>query len=106
MGNLGMGSIDDEFELVFMGYGPSAEALQNGQIEGMNTACRRSGQRGDQRLCHHGRSDLAARIHRRAGKQANGEFGELWVPYTSNPAPIRASMRMSDHRPAELPGRA
>ncbi len=27
---------EEEFDLVYMGYGPSAEALQNGTIEGMN----------------------------------------------------------------------
>ena len=29
--------IDEDFDLVFVGYGPSAEALQNGQIDAMNT---------------------------------------------------------------------
>lgn len=29
--------VDNDFDLVFVGYGPSAEALQNGQIDAMNT---------------------------------------------------------------------
>ncbi|MEM0937809.1 MAG: TAXI family TRAP transporter solute-binding subunit [Pseudomonadota bacterium] len=34
MANFGIESLEDSFELVYAGYGPSAEALQNGQIEG------------------------------------------------------------------------
>ncbi|MEM6491192.1 MAG: TAXI family TRAP transporter solute-binding subunit, partial [Pseudomonadota bacterium] len=29
--------IDNDFDLIFVGYGPSAEAMQNGQIDAMNT---------------------------------------------------------------------
>ncbi len=29
-------SLEDDFELVFAGYGPSAEAIQNGQVEGFS----------------------------------------------------------------------
>ena len=35
MGNLGMPL--DEYELVYMGYNPSADALQNNQIVAMST---------------------------------------------------------------------
>ncbi len=35
MGGLGVDA--DKFDLAYMGYGPSADALQNGAIEGMNT---------------------------------------------------------------------
>ncbi len=34
--NMGV-DMDNAFDLAFMGYGPSAEALQNGNIEGMST---------------------------------------------------------------------
>lgn len=34
--NLGINA-DEDFELVYVGYGPSADALQNGQIAGMST---------------------------------------------------------------------
>jgi len=30
-------NIDEDYELVFAGYGPSAEALQNGQVKGIST---------------------------------------------------------------------
>ena len=30
-------AMDDDYELVFAGYGPSAEALQNGQVKGIGT---------------------------------------------------------------------
>lgn len=36
MGNLGI-DIDQDMDLVYLGYGPSADALQNGQIEAMST---------------------------------------------------------------------
>lgn len=36
MSNIGI-NIDTDFELVYVGYGPSADAMQNGQIAGMST---------------------------------------------------------------------
>ena len=36
LGGLGV-DVDNDFDLVFVGYGPSAQALQNGQIDAMNT---------------------------------------------------------------------
>lgn len=36
LGNLGL-DIEKDYELAYMGYGPSAEALQNGTIAGMST---------------------------------------------------------------------
>lgn len=36
LGNLGI-DMDDAYELVYLGYGPSADALQNGQVVGMST---------------------------------------------------------------------
>jgi TRAP transporter TAXI family solute receptor len=35
-GNLGL-DIDQDFELMYAGYGPSAEALQDGRVDGINT---------------------------------------------------------------------
>lgn len=36
--NLGVGDVDADYDLQFLGYGPGADALQNGQIEGFNPA--------------------------------------------------------------------
>jgi TRAP transporter TAXI family solute receptor len=36
LGNLGL-NVDTDFELVYGGYGPSADALQNGQVAGIST---------------------------------------------------------------------
>ena len=36
LGGLGI-DMDNDYELVFAGYGPSAEALQNGQVKGIST---------------------------------------------------------------------
>ena len=35
--NLGIGDVEKDFNLVYVGYGPSADALQNGQVAGMST---------------------------------------------------------------------
>jgi TRAP transporter TAXI family solute receptor len=82
MGNLGMGPIDDEFELVYMGYGPSAEALQNGQIEGMNTAAGDPVSAVTNAFANMGDQITLLEFTEEQVKQANGEFGELWVPHT------------------------
>ena len=37
LGNLGVDDIEEAFDLVYAGYGPSAEALQNGQVAGVST---------------------------------------------------------------------
>ncbi|MEM9247576.1 MAG: TAXI family TRAP transporter solute-binding subunit [Pseudomonadota bacterium] len=37
LSNFGIDDIEGGFDLVFAGYGPSAEALQNGQVEGIST---------------------------------------------------------------------
>ena len=37
LGNLGIEDMDEAFDLVYAGYGPSAEALQNGQVAGIST---------------------------------------------------------------------
>lgn len=36
LGNLGV-DIDEDYNLVYVGYGPSADAMQNGQVAGMGT---------------------------------------------------------------------
>ena len=35
--NLGVGDVEEFYDLVYVGYGPSADALQNGQVAGMST---------------------------------------------------------------------
>ncbi len=35
--NLGVADVEKDFNLVYVGYGPSADALQNGQVAGMST---------------------------------------------------------------------
>ena len=37
LGNLGIADMANDYNLVYLGYGPSAAALQDGQIVGMNT---------------------------------------------------------------------
>lgn len=79
MGNLGMPL--DEFELSYMGYNPSADAMQNDQIVAMSTpggvpvsgVTRAFASLGDGvRLLGFTEEQIS---------EANGSFEDLWVPY-------------------------
>ncbi len=80
MGNLGMPLSD--YNLAYMGYGPSAEAMQNGQVDAMSTPAgvpvsavsSAFATMGDQiTLLSFTPEQIAA---------ANGSFEELWTAYT------------------------
>lgn len=80
MGNLGMPL--SEYDLAYMGYGPSAEAMQNGQVAAMSTPAgvpvsavsSAFATMGDQiRLLSFTPEEIT---------MANGSFEELWTPYT------------------------
>ena len=82
LGNLGVDDMDAYFELVFMGYGPSAEALQNGQIEGMSTPAGDPVGAVTNAFANMGDQITLLSFTAEQAAEANGEFGELWVPYT------------------------
>ena len=80
MGNLGMPLT--EYELAYMGYNPSADALQNGQIVSMSApggipiggvTRAFASMEGELTILNFSEEQIA---------QANGDFVDLWVPYT------------------------
>ncbi len=80
MANFGI-NIDEDYDLVYAGYGPSADALQNGQVDAISTPAgdpvgavtKLYAAMGDQVTLLEFSAEQAA--------QANGDFGELWTPY-------------------------
>lgn len=81
LGNLGFDA-EQDFDLAYMGYGPSAEALQNGQIEAMSTPAGPPVSAVTQAFAALG-DDIALLAFTEAQiAEANGDFEDLWVPYT------------------------
>jgi hypothetical protein len=77
----GLGIDPESFELVFQGYGPSAEALQNGTIVGVNMPGGVPVTGVTQAFA--ARDDLTIlEFTPEQVERANGGEGELWTPYT------------------------
>jgi TRAP transporter TAXI family solute receptor len=77
----GLGIDPESFELVFQGYGPSAEALQNGTIVGVNMPGGVPVTGVTQAFA--ARDDLTIlEFTPEQVERANGDEGELWTPYT------------------------
>ncbi|MFN0264333.1 TAXI family TRAP transporter solute-binding subunit [Tepidamorphus sp. 3E244] len=81
LGNLGL-NIEEDLNLVYAGYGPSADAMQNGQVDLVSTPA------GPpvgavSKLFATMADDLAIlEFNDEQVKKANGEFEELWTPFT------------------------
>ncbi len=80
MKNLGV-DMDKEFDLAFMGYGPSAEALQNGNIEGMSTPAGAPVGAVTQALAAMGDDAVVLNMTPEQARKADGGLG-LWTPFT------------------------
>jgi TRAP transporter TAXI family solute receptor len=80
--NLGVSDIETDYELAYMGYGPSAQALQNGQIAGMSTPAGAPVGAVSQAFASMGDDITLLSFNEEQITAANGEFGDLWVPYT------------------------
>lgn len=80
MKNLGV-DMDKAFDLAFMGYGPSAEALQNGTIEGMSTPAGVPVGAVTQALASMGDGAAILGMTPEQMSQADGGLG-LWTPFT------------------------
>jgi len=74
--------MEKEFELVYMGYGPSADALQNGQIDGMSTPAGVPVSAVTRAFANMGDSIALLSFTPEQTKKANGSFEDLWTPYT------------------------
>ncbi len=81
LGNLGLDNMDEYFELVFMGYGPSAEALQNGQIEAMSTPAGDPVGAVTSAFAAMGDQITMLEFTEEQAAEANGAFEDLWTPY-------------------------
>jgi len=81
LGNLGY-DIEEDFDLVYMGYGPSAEALQNGSIEAMSTPAGPPVSAVSAAFANMGDSITLLSFTEEQRQQANGDFEDLWTAYT------------------------
>ncbi len=81
LGNLGM-DMEKDFDLVYMGYGPSAEALQNGQIEAMSTPGGDPVSAVTRAFAGMGEEIALLEFTEEQAVKANGTFKNLWTPYT------------------------
>ncbi|MEO1103081.1 MAG: TAXI family TRAP transporter solute-binding subunit, partial [Pseudomonadota bacterium] len=81
LGNLGM-NMDDEFDLAFMGYSPSADALQNGQIEAMSTPAGPPVGAVSAAFANMGDQISFLSFTEEQRQAANGDFEDLWTAYT------------------------
>lgn len=79
LNNLG-NDIDKDYEQVYIGYGPSADALQNGQIAGMGTPAGVPASAVTRALATMGDKVTLLSFTEEQAKQADGGLG-LWTPY-------------------------
>ncbi|MFT6915330.1 MAG: TRAP transporter TAXI family solute receptor [Motiliproteus sp.] len=77
----GLGTNADDFDLAYMGYGPSADALQNGSIVGMNTPAGVPASAVTRAFAALGEEITILDFDAEQVKRANGNY-DLWTPYT------------------------
>lgn len=80
LGNLGY-DIDADFDLVYAGYGPSAEALQNGQVEMMSTPAGAPVSAVTSAFANMGNDIAVLDVTDEQMAQANGNFDQLWTRF-------------------------
>ncbi len=78
--NLGL-DMDKDFDLVFTGYGPSADALQNGRVSGMSTAAGVPVSAVSRVIATMGKDATLLEFTPEQAKIADGGLN-LWTPYT------------------------
>ncbi|MEM7695528.1 MAG: TAXI family TRAP transporter solute-binding subunit [Pseudomonadota bacterium] len=81
MANLGF-DMDADFDLAFMGYSPSADALQNGQIEAMSTPAGAPVSAVSSAFANMGEDISILSFTEEQRVKANGDFDDLWTMYT------------------------
>jgi len=79
MKNLGI-DIYKDFDLIYVGYGPSADAMQNGQIAGMSTPAGVPASAVTRALATMGDKATLLSFTEEQAEQADGGLG-LWTPY-------------------------
>ncbi|MEM8854364.1 MAG: TAXI family TRAP transporter solute-binding subunit [Pseudomonadota bacterium] len=81
LGNLGYDMVED-FDLAYMGYGPSADALQNGSIEAMSTPAGPPVSAVSSAFANMGDQISLLSFTDEQMKEANGSFDSLWTRFT------------------------
>jgi hypothetical protein len=81
LGNLGW-DMDEVFDLAYMGYGPSADALQNGAIQAMSTPAGPPVGAVSSAFANMGDQITILEFTEEQMTEANGDFDELWTRYT------------------------
>lgn len=74
--------MEETYELVFAGYGPSADALQNGQIAGMSTPAGAPVGAVSRAFASMGEDITLLEFTDEQMAAANGDFEALWTRYT------------------------
>lgn len=80
LGNLGL-NIDDDFELVYAGYGPSADAMQNGQVDLISTPAGPPVGAVSKLFATMADQVTLLSFSPEQTTKANGDFEDLWVPF-------------------------
>jgi len=81
LGNLGY-NVDEDFDLSYMGYSPSADALQNGNIDAMSTPAGPPVAAVSAAFANMGDKIKLLSFTEEQRKEANGSFDDLWTAYT------------------------
>ncbi|WP_314733308.1 TAXI family TRAP transporter solute-binding subunit [Afifella sp. JA880] len=84
LGNLGY-DIDQDFTLAYSGYGPAAEALQNGQVVLISTPAGPPVGAISQAFANMGNDITVLDFTDEEMQEANGDFDELWTRFTIPP---------------------
>lgn len=79
LSNLGI-DINKDYDLIYVGYGPSADALQNGQISGMSTPAGVPASAVTRALASMGDKATLLGFTEEQAQKADGGLG-LWTPY-------------------------
>ena len=80
--NLGVEVNEENFELLYAGYGPSAQALQDGKVVGVSTPAGAPVSAITSLMAQAGESVKVLDFTDEQITKANGKFGELWTRYT------------------------
>jgi len=78
--NLGISDVEKDYNLVYVGYGPSADALQNGQVAGMSTPAGVPVSAVTKAMANMGKDIVVLDFTDEQMKQADGGM-ELWERY-------------------------
>ena len=79
LGNLGV-DIEKDYNLIYVGYGPTADALQNGQISGFGIPAGVPASAGTKAMANLGDDMVVLDLTDEQAKQADGGLG-LWTRY-------------------------